>query len=150
MISWQPMIWTTAQAGDRVSKSGCFLQWRDQQAECLARLPAVSKVWHSSLFLLKIEPGNPAQEKEVWPTKPALMPPLQIGHSATLRSICWSCSKPAHRSHFGSRYTKGHCTCAGLIVDFFPKRHKPCLTARKISYGVVSLSELETPGWRQL
>ena len=91
-----------------------------------AWLPAVNKLWHSSLFLLRIEPGNPAQEKEVWPTKPALMPPLQIGHSATLRSICWSCSKPADRSHFGSRYTKAHCACAGLIVDF-PKKTQALL-----------------------
>ena len=50
--SWQLMIWTPAQAGDRASKSGCFL------------------------LLPRTEPGSPAQEKEVRPTKPALMPSL--------------------------------------------------------------------------
>ena len=31
---WQLMIWASAQAGNRASKTGCHLQWRDTEAEC--------------------------------------------------------------------------------------------------------------------
>ena len=110
----------------------------------------MKKVWHSSFFLLRTEPWSLAQEKEVRPTKPALMPSLPPlpprtsaipPHSGACVRLAAKC---AHRSHFGSRYTKGRCTCAGLIVDF-PKRHRPCSTVQNISYAVLSFSEDRTP-----
>ena len=47
---WQLMIWESAQAGNRASKTRCHLQWRDTEAQCQAALCGRCKVCHSARF----------------------------------------------------------------------------------------------------
>ena len=49
------MIWAQAQAGNRASKTGHYLQWRDTGSEWLAETSAVQKLHHSSLFLFSCD-----------------------------------------------------------------------------------------------
>jgi len=44
------MTWGLAQAGNRASKSGCHLQWRDTESECQASASDKCKVHNSALF----------------------------------------------------------------------------------------------------
>ena len=50
VISWQLMIWAQAQAGNRASNTGHYLQWRGTGSEWHAETSAVQKLHHSSLL----------------------------------------------------------------------------------------------------
>ena len=52
LASWQLKTWGQAQAGNRASRTGLYMQWRDTEAEWHKMTPAGQKPHHSSFFLL--------------------------------------------------------------------------------------------------
>ena len=48
---WQLTTWGTAEAGNRASKTGRYLQWWDNEPECLAMTSGECKVHHNTLLL---------------------------------------------------------------------------------------------------
>ena len=67
VISWQLMIWAQAQAGNRASKTGHYLQWRDTGSEWLAETSAVQKLYHFSLLFFLFSLFSAAGlEPELW------------------------------------------------------------------------------------
>ena len=48
---WQLTTWGTAEAGNRASKTGRYLEWWDNGPECLAMTSGECKVHHNTLFV---------------------------------------------------------------------------------------------------
>jgi len=48
---WQLTTWGTAEAGNRASKTGRYLEWWDNGPECLAMTSGECKVHHNTLLL---------------------------------------------------------------------------------------------------
>ena len=65
---WQLTTWGTAEAGNRASKTGRYLEWWDNGPECLAMTSGECKVHHNTLYgALRVDRPQPQKSQAASP-----------------------------------------------------------------------------------
>ena len=65
---WQLTTWGTAEAGNRASKTGRYLEWWDNGPECLAMTSGECKVHHNTLYgSLRVDRPQPPKSQAASP-----------------------------------------------------------------------------------